>query len=291
LTTLAKVFIVILAVASIAFSMLVIQYTAQALNYKELADKNQSWALSEQDSRTASDTLHTVVQAHLNRTIQDQQKKLAELSDKLESSSAQSAIAKNTALAEGQKALSLAGQVAQLNDMFQAAETERKQLQDQLTAARKQITALQTENFTLGKTNQELERAKRLFEQQIRLMREQNVSLEQTVQTLRSRLQTFATGAELPGPERITGTAAPVAEPEAAPIMGQITEVRGSDASISVGSAQGVKPGMEFIVYRGGDYLGRLRITKVLPDQSAGQLVQTRGVVRQGDSITDKLQF
>ena len=72
--------------------------------------------------------------------------------------------------------------------------------------------------------------------------------------------------------------------------MGRITKVQNDLASVSIGQAQGVKPGMELIIYRGAKYLGKLRITQVLPNEAAGDLKQVQGVIRSGDNVTDKLQ-
>jgi len=291
LTTCVKVFIVILAVAAIAFSMLVIQYTAQTINYKALAKENHDWAIQQQQLRNASDAQLGLVQAHLTAINNDQEKKIAELTAKLDEAMTELSAEKNKSLAESHKALSLIGQIAQLNDLFRAADTERKQLQDQLTATRKQSASLQTENFRLAETNQQLEMGNRLADKQIRLLQERNVSLEQMAGKLRSKLQAFAAGTEVPTAADVEGKVALVAGPEAPPIMGRITDTAGALAGISVGTAQGVKTGMELIVYRGGQYLGKLKITKVLPEKSAGTLVQVQGAIRPGDSITDKFQF
>ena len=70
------------------------------------------------------------------------------------------------------------------------------------------------------------------------------------------------------------------------PIRGQITEVRDGLASISVGSAAGVRKGMKFLVYRGAQYMGDLAISHVEPSEAAGQLVLQRAGIVKGDSVT-----
>ncbi len=51
------------------------------------------------------------------------------------------------------------------------------------------------------------------------------------------------------------------------------------EALLNIGAAAGVKEGMEFIVLRGQDKVGRLRVTRVEPDQSTASVVEsTRGV-------------
>ena len=70
------------------------------------------------------------------------------------------------------------------------------------------------------------------------------------------------------------------------PIRGQITEVREGLASISVGSAAGVRKGMKFLVYRDAQYMGDLQISHVESSESAGLVVLERGSIVRGDSVT-----
>ena len=65
----------------------------------------------------------------------------------------------------------------------------------------------------------------------------------------------------------VTGTDAAIPlEPVAGtPIRGRILEVDGNLATISVGSADGVQVNMTFVIYRGSDYVGDLRIIDIEP--------------------------
>jgi len=168
--------------------------------------------------------------------------------------------------------------------------TERKQLQQQLTDARKQLASLETDNFNISKDNTELKLQKKLYEQQIRLLTEQNVSLEQNVEKMRAQLHAAATGTDVATTGDGSGVVA-TREPQASAIKGEITQVHDKLASLSIGSAQGVAAGMEFVVYRSGQYLGKLKVTTVQPEESAGELSQIQGAIRSGDNVTDKFEF
>jgi len=76
-------------------------------------------------------------------------------------------------------------------------------------------------------------------------------------------------------------------------IEGEIIQVKSEYASISVGSASGVRENMQFIVYRydGKEpaYLGDLTITRVEQSEAAGLLKIKNGVILSGDSVTTKL--
>ncbi|MBN2211404.1 MAG: hypothetical protein JW709_08415 [Sedimentisphaerales bacterium] len=70
------------------------------------------------------------------------------------------------------------------------------------------------------------------------------------------------------------------------PIRGQITDISGGLAAISVGSSSGVQENMRFNVIRGGKYLGDLVVTLVEPTQSGGKIERQQGTIVVGDYIT-----
>lgn len=288
MTTLTKVFIVVLAVFAIVVSMLIIQFTAQNVNYKQLADEWQSRAKQEQTLRETADNQQKIVEAHFNKVIATQAEELAKQRAEVDKVSAELSSLNNRYLIETQKTASLTAQLDQLNNMVNAADAERKQLQSQLETTRKDNSGLRTDNFKLAETNNKLELQRQLYEQEIRLLKEQNFSLGERLEAMRKRVAGPARGEGAPA---VTAARAqPAAEAQASPIIGQITDVNNGLASISVGAAQGVKNGMEFIIYRNGQYLGKLHINKVLPDQAAGEILQSQGNIHPGDKVTDKFQ-
>ena len=71
-------------------------------------------------------------------------------------------------------------------------------------------------------------------------------------------------------------------------IRGKVVETDGRLLSVSVGSADGVKENMVFVVYRGKDYVGDLRISTVRPNEAAGELIQSVRPAQPGDRIADE---
>jgi chromosome segregation ATPase len=287
LTTLTKIFIVVLAVFAIVISMVVIQYTAQSTNFKQLADEWQGRANQESALRAAADNQNKLIVEHLDKVGRTQQEELSKQRTEMERISGEMSAVKNELLAERQKTASLTGQVTQLTNMTKAGDEERKQLQGQLESTRKDNAGLRADNFKLAETNQKLDLQRQLYEQEIRLLKEQNYSINERLAKLRTGGSATASESPAAGARKVQAAT----ESETSPILGQITDVRDSLASISIGSAQGVKDGMEFIIYRNGQYLGKMRINKVLPEQAAGELLSTQGSVRSGDKVTDKFQF
>jgi predicted nucleic acid-binding Zn-ribbon protein len=269
--------------------MLVIAFASQTKNYAKEARDNQAWAYQEQQMRSTGESLNKVTIENYQKQVSNIQEELSKLRTETEKNAGEMASINNQLLAEQQKTASLTGQVTQLTSMINAGDAERKEIQTQLQNVRNDNTALRTDNIKLAETNQKLELQAQLYEQQIRLLKEQNFSLSERVEKLRSRVQDAATGnAQSGAAGQGTGSVSGTSD---SPIVGEITNIRDNLVSLSIGSAQGVKDGMEFIVYRGAQYLGKIRITKVLPEQAAGEFTQKQGDIHKGDKVTDKFQL
>ena len=128
------------------------------------------------------------------------------------------------------------------------------------------------------------------------VLHQQQRQLEQQIHMVRSAQRAGAAQPGAPGvvtPAGVAGPdAVPLASPVAAsPIRGHITDISGSLATISVGSADGVADGMVFVIYRGLDYVGDLKISVVEPDRSAGRVMGAAGSPRVGDEVADEARF
>ena len=60
---------------------------------------------------------------------------------------------------------------------------------------------------------------------------------------------------------------------------------------INVGRNDGVTEGMVFVIYRGLDYIGDLKVGVVEPNQAAGRLIRSAGSPRVGDQVADEARF
>ena len=73
-------------------------------------------------------------------------------------------------------------------------------------------------------------------------------------------------------------------------IEGTVTAVKANIASLNVGAADGVKKNMEFIIYRGADFVARLKVADVYPSTCAGIITSARRRdVRKGDKASTSL--
>ncbi len=82
-------------------------------------------------------------------------------------------------------------------------------------------------------------------------------------------------------------------------VTGQVLSTRVSETSgtefvlISLGKDDGFEKGHELSVYRGNDYLGKIKLTSVYPDKAVGTVIPSsrprNGQIQKGDNVTPKL--
>jgi hypothetical protein len=292
LSTVTKVFVVLLVVFSIAFTSMTVSMVAQTADWKTTAEK-----YSEQ-ARIADTNLRNLIasnaaeMAAARDTVNAHQARVGELEKSLQSARNESAqLTLDLARVAAEKASAEAmsrGLLAQL----QVSETGRTEYQKQRDDLEKQNIDLQRRNIDLNdRVNEQtaaiavLQEQRRHYEQQIHILKTDNEKLANEARRVTSgmKLEDPAGGA-LPGVVAL----APVS---VTPIRGQVTDVSGNLVTITVGSADGVRKDMVFVVYRGEQYVGDLKITLVDPNQSAGRMIQSTAAPQAGDQVTDALRF
>ncbi len=72
---------------------------------------------------------------------------------------------------------------------------------------------------------------------------------------------------------------------------GKILEVDEQIVTLSVGSADGVRKDMVFIIHRDEQYVGDVKISEVTPNRSAGFLTLSRVKPQANDRVTDKISM
>jgi len=288
LSTLSKVFTVLLVVFSVAFTSMTVSIVARTADWKETAERYEQHArvadtnlrnliaASAAELATARDSVkaHLSQITQLERQVQTQATELASLrSDLAKVSSEKSSVdAMNRGL------------LAQL----QAAESARAQFQTQRDDLERRGVDLERRSIDLNDRVNELtttvtvlREEKRQFEQQLHILQQENERLSKASRRPGSgELFESASGLALQGVQArtpISGTA----------VRGHITEVDGELVTISVGSADGVKKGMVFVIHRDGAYIGDLIVSAVDPNESAGRLKITAAAPTTGDVVTD----
>lgn len=288
MSTLTKVFVVLLVVFSIAFSMMTVSIVAQTTNWKQNAERYSDAA---RVANTNLANLHAIHAAELATSKETIQSLIAE-QGRLETD-------KKAALNE-LDATKL--ELAQVLEDKRSVDAMNGRLVRQLESAEARLAAYVGQRDELEKRDIELERRnidlndrvneqtatiavlveqQRQFEQQIHILKTENERLARVTRGAAAGLALEdAAGVALPG----VAAMSPVAHRA---IRGRVVEVSGNVVTVSVGSADGVEKDMVFVIHRDGQYVGDLRITHVRPDESAGRIERSlRGPIP-NDDVTD----
>lgn len=290
MSTLTKVFVVLLVVFSIAFTSMTVSIASQTANWRQLAQR------SEEHARVADTNLRNAIAANSAQlaaaaeAVESHRKSIAELTSKAEEAGNEleqlhADVRRLTAEKSSTEAVNR-GLLTQIQSNESIREEYRKQRDD----LEKQSIDLQRRNIDLNDRVNELTaqmavliEQRRQFEQQINVLREENERLARETRSASAALQM-----EEPGGAGV-GKAVPLSPVAAAAIRGEVLDVAGEVVTISVGSSDGVEKEMVFVIHRNGEYVGDIKITLVDPDRSAGRLVSTRMEPGAGDQVTDVL--
>lgn len=169
----------------------------------------------------------------------------------------------------------ISGTLAQMKVADEANLARTKELEAKLAAAIAEADKLQKESISLNTLLKQAQADKDNWEQLVRVRDE---TIHQLEEELERRAAAGATAAAAESPTI------------AAQVVGTVTAVRGDYASINLGSAKGIKQGMQLVVYRGSEYVAHLRVEEVEVQQAAGVITDRRGAVQQGDKVANKLE-
>lgn len=292
MNTLTKVFVVLLLIFSIAFTMMTIQFSVNVPDWKAQAE---TWQVKARQVDTHNRNFVAVnvalrAQAADDRKTWDQQRQ--QLSQDLNDS----LVDLNDYKARLAKAET---------DLSAQSATNKKQLaelgiaQASAEKAREQRQAMEQRNIYLEKANLDLseglnekvatiivlEQKSRQQDQQINLCKRENDKL---ARRSRQEGRQFEDSVVMPAPDKVTSQTAP----RTAAIRGHVEDLSGNLASISVGSNDGVEVGMTFIIYNDrGFYLGDLEVTEVEPNSSAGNLKFVTSPISVGDTVVDERSY
>jgi len=287
LSTLTKVFTVLLAVFSIAFTTMAVSMAVQVTDWRETAQKYDEHA------RVADANLRNLIAATsaelaaANDAIQGHLSQITKLKDELqrnrnELAQARADLARGVSEKTSAEAINR-GLLAQLN----TCGATRDEFRTQRDELERSGIDLQRRNIDLND---------RVNEQtaQIAVLLEQKRQFEQQLNMLRGEGERISTrgGAGFPV-ESAESAAMPqvtALSPATRPaIRGHVVDVDGNIITISVGAADGIQKDMVFVVHRDGEYIGDLKIDLVDPNKAAGRPVGPPFVPRQGDQVTDSL--
>jgi hypothetical protein len=284
-STMTKVFVVLTCVVAIVLSSLTVATAARWSNLRDTLETYQQLAESETVRRmNVEATMATSLAMKDDELRQTRQivaqkdGRIRELVDDL--SSVRTELARRT------------------NEVV-AAESGRKKLEEiadvqnaELVNYRKQNQTLQEQNIDLQTRNQRLASRTLELSSELTIATDENRNLREKLYAAEKRAGDLEERLASGGPRRAPASEAPlgaepVRAPVAGPIAGEVMQVDGTYVSINVGETSGVIAGMDFMVYRGGVYVGDLRVEQVRPKEAGGRLVMVAEgqTVQPGDRV------
>lgn len=293
MSVLTKVFVVLLTVFSIALSMLVVAGFARQEDWRAAADDYRAKAEAESANARIVTQNASVEQQRALARHQEDLDTIKELNAQRVASEAKLAELERK-LAEAESKFTIEqGQVTTVSDqnkLLQAAFNREKEFSARLAATN---SDLQRRNIDLNDRVKELTVSLSMASSQIKALKQQIAAVE----TAGGEAITQVPGGSNVVEAGTPSVSMPSIPPSLTPIRGEIKSVKGELASISVGNADGVVPGMVFLVYRrGGEgakptYLGSIRITRVEATEAAGLIEQSTSDLRVGDQVRDETSF
>jgi len=289
LSTLTKVLIVLLTIASIFLCGIVVTYVANADNYKQKYDSLYS---NYQAAKKNEDN----AKMQLNNTIEEKERSTEKLGEQIASLEAEiTRLKSDLANAERERddanrkvnnwaaiVMDFSKTIENNEKLVKDALAERDMKEAELIKQSKELedtTAALMENMAIVKQLQE--QAKRLLEEKTELQNKLDRYLRQY-------------GKEIAEPKPVTevpDAASLASDTQDIDLTGSITEVdlKNLLAEISIGTADGVREGMRFHLTRGDKFICDLVVLDVWPERSVGWIELLQDQPQNQPQVNDRV--
>ncbi len=274
MTLIGKVFTFIVLILSVVFFMLAAFINARHINYRDLVEnKNTGLRVQLQREQAKANQLNELNERTRNDLATEQLGRRMHVSalETALTQKNQELIAKEQQLADEQAKTTLYETKIAASDQELAARTaENAELRKQLVDARQdrdnqyqkfvqtydQLARLQGEKQTLDKQSKELARDFSAAKEKLDIIG-------------------ITPDTKLDGPPAVTGA---------------VSAVKNNMVEITLGLDDGIRIGNELDVFRGAAHVGRIRITRSVPDKAIGEVMleHARGFIVVGDRVDSK---
>ncbi len=276
MSTLTKISIVVLVLLILVFSGPLMQLATTGPNWKRAyQSEKQRRELAEASARN---------NMLLSQVWQRQYEALKDTSDQSVRHYRNTISSKDVQISRltGQLA-ECTGHLKEMSAMLQAAQKSRDKQFNLNKIFLKQLDEKRKENMKLSdlvrtlqdKIKENLANIE-VLTKSVRVLQEQVAQREQEIARLRKQI-------EQGGAKPAAGVAA---APKAPKIEATVTAIKNDIASLNVGTASGVKKGMEFIIYRDAKFVANLRIAEVGVSTCAGFIENALRPVKVNDKAT-----
>lgn len=290
MSTLTKILIVLLTLSSIFLCGIVVTYVANADNYRQKYD----------DLKTDKDSLSKKVEdltKQVNENIEQKKQVENKLSSEITSLKAEKGeLQTNFDNAEREKAALLQkvnSWTSITKDFYQTNDKQGQLLKNTLDELNKVQTEQVSQRKELDETTKALEEKMAIIE----TLQAENKRIQEEKTELQNRLDKFlqpigkTAAAAVPVTPREEAARPATTEARDIALQGLVTAVdlKNSMATISIGTADGVKEGMRFHVTRGNEFLCDILIVDADIKEAVGVLELVQQQPNVGDTVSTNL--
>ena len=289
MSTLTKVLIVLLTVASIFLCGIVVTYVANADNYKEKYDNlNSNYQAAKRNEDNAKTQLNNTIEEK-DRNAEQLGQQIASLGEKINKLETDLATTERERDNANRKVndwavivMDFSKTLENYENLLKNALAERDSKETELIKQDKELkdtTAALMENMAIVKQLQE--ESKRLLEEKTELQNKLDQYLRQ-----------FGKAIAEPMPVTAIQEAVRLAPPTRdIDLSGSITEVELKNllAEVSIGTADGVKEGMRFHLTRGDKFICDIVILDVWPERAVGWIELLQDQPQNQPQVNDKV--
>jgi hypothetical protein len=278
MTLLGKVFAILTFCFSLSFFVLSLAVVASHVKWRQRADDAQKQLTSVKTTLERAKQEFAELQANFDRTrvvergvqsalrteLTSRQQELAELTREVDDLRAKSTEQVQVLGFAQQESVRLTDENAQLKEAYKQTVNDRNQELVALIERSDQLNEMRSQRADLEQTSRELQEQATLYQ----------ARFEDAQSTLAS-MGVRQVPSDLP-PDGVNGRVLAVSSDKL--------------VEISIGQDDGLKVGHELDVYRGGTYLGRIRLQRVREDRAVGEIIPSfrRGYIQQGDNVATK---
>lgn len=291
MTTITKVFVILVCLFALIFTPLAIQFAARSHNWRAAAESFRDQAETAYASERSALAVAASEVEYYRKLLQTEQASLDETKKRVADLEQQL-----------QKVTQASNEYAASRDNWErsatlltnqlSVESERN---NKLTEAREDALQrereLRTQNLQLADRVKDLTAEVAILDQQNKQRVQELAGFREENRKLRDQLKMGQAGqvasAATPTAQGVTPTAA-------GPVSGEVTNVSGPLATLNVGSSSGVREGMVMVVTRSGNYICDLEVTSnVTPNEAVGRIMyeEPGRRLRVGDKIQDSTSF
>ena len=289
MSTLTKVLIVLQVVVALVLCGLVVTYVATADNYKQMYESERSRALQANQQKQAAHDEFEAFKATKDQEAAGLRKDMARLNDK--ASELTIALDESNRTGDQRK-----NELATKDTVIQAANNLANQQAELYKNAQEQLHALRLEQEKKDGQLKEINDA--LVEkvvvistqtEQIKRLTEERTELQAKLEQLLRQYGKAVVPPVPAQPQPVVKQPGPAVKD--LNLRGTVTRVdlEGGLAEISIGSADGVKQGMELYVTRGDQFMCNILILDVQAERAVGVLKLVQQSPGAGDVVTTNL--